>query len=59
MSDGFKSFVDWLATGIGLAVFAKLIPMIAGIFSILWLGTCLYKEWFGKGVTKRGSDGDE
>jgi hypothetical protein len=57
MSEGFKHFLDWFAMSTGFAVALKLIPAVAGIFSILWLGTCLYKEWFGKPV-KGAKDGD-
>lgn len=47
-----RHWIDYLAIGTGVAVFAKWIPPIAGLFSIAWLGTQLYDYW----IVKRRKD---
>lgn len=48
MTDSIKLWIDALAIGTAVAVFAQVVPVIAGLFSIAWLGTQLYDRWIKK-----------
>lgn len=55
MKEIFQSFmtnygkaIDYLAAATGIAVFAEIVPVIAGLFSIAWLGTQLFDRWLKK-----------
>lgn len=48
MSESIKLWLDALAISTAVAVFAKIVPVVAGLFSIAWLGTQLYDRWIKK-----------
>lgn len=51
-----KTYIDWTAVGVAVGVFADIIPVIAGVFSIFWLGTQLYDYWFVKRKEKKNGN---
>lgn len=51
-----KTYIDWTAFGVAVGVFTEIIPVIAGVFSICWLGTQLYDYWFVKRKEKKNGN---
>ncbi len=41
-SDGMNTFLDWVAYSVAAASIFKLIPAVAGLMSIIWLGMQMY-----------------
>jgi Na+-transporting NADH:ubiquinone oxidoreductase subunit NqrD len=42
ISEPIKAFLDWCACGAGVGVAIGLLPHLAGLFSIVWLGLQIY-----------------
>jgi hypothetical protein len=54
-----KSYLNWAAVGVAAGVFVDVVPVIAGVFSIAWLGTQLWDYWFVKRKARNGDKRNE
>lgn len=45
MTDTHKHILDWLSYGVTAGAIFKLIPAIAGLMSIIWIGWQMYDKF--------------
>jgi hypothetical protein len=57
--DATKHAIDYLAAGIAVASIAELLPAVASVFTIIWLGLRIFESrtvqgWLGRKPPKDG-----
>lgn len=48
MNNSSKTFLDWIAYSVTGAAIIKILPAVAALFSIIWIGVQLFDRFFGK-----------